>query len=132
MKYVSIVVALLHSVLCSPSALAGPDMECGVEAFSQIEIAECVVATKENVDRVLTEVFGFAQSAARELDSVTGRSVSLGALEGSQKSWLEYRENHCAFVGKSFGGGSGTSIAISSCKTTLTRARIQQLMAILN
>ena len=101
---------LCAALLVPGFALADPATECG--GSSQVEIGNCVAETLEKVDASLEVYLGFARQSAEELDEVTGRDVALPALDAGQAAWAAYREAHCAFVGATFGGGSGTGIAI--------------------
>lgn len=105
---------------------ASPDMECG--GSSQVEIGTCLTAVEQTVDGVVETVLGFARASAQELDDVTGRAVALPALESGQEAWQQYRDAHCEFVGATYGGGSGTGIAIQACRIELGRARVRELM----
>ncbi|WP_244614835.1 lysozyme inhibitor LprI family protein [Pukyongiella litopenaei] len=126
MKPVSSVAAL--AVWALPvGAMASPDMECG--GSSQIEIADCLAKVEETVDGVVASALGFATASARELDQTTGRDVAVRALEAGQAAWSAYRDAHCEFIGATYGGGSGTGIAIRSCRIELGRARARALMA---
>jgi len=71
---------------------------------------------------------GFVRKSAAETDNATGRELSVPALEAGQKQWSLYRDQHCEFVGTTFGGGSGTGIGILDCRIELTRARERELM----
>ncbi|AVO39804.1 DUF1311 domain-containing protein [Pukyongiella litopenaei] len=102
-------------------------MECG--GSSQIEIADCLAKVEETVDGVVASALGFATASARELDQTTGRDVAVRALEAGQAAWSAYRDAHCEFIGATYGGGSGTGIAIRSCRIELGRARARALMA---
>ncbi|WP_435660889.1 lysozyme inhibitor LprI family protein [Leisingera caerulea] len=106
---------------------ADPLLECS-DAGSQVEVGECVAKDEERVEAALAAALGFAMDAAEELDKATGRSAAVSALEAGQTAWEAYRAEHCAFVGATYGGGSGTGIAIRSCWTKLGRARIDELM----
>ena len=108
------------------TALADPATECG--GSSQVEIGNCVADTLARVDATIEVFLGFAKSSAEELDGVTGRVVTVPALDAAQAAWLAYRDAHCDYVGATFGGGSGTGIAINSCKIELGRARAAELM----
>jgi uncharacterized protein YecT (DUF1311 family) len=119
------------AMLAVGAALADPASECGVDLGSQVEIGDCVAATEKRVDASLASVLGFATEAAKELDGVTGRAAAVPALEASQAAWSAYRDAQCEYVGSTFGGGSGTGIAISSCRIELGRAREAALMALL-
>jgi uncharacterized protein YecT (DUF1311 family) len=119
---------LLALCLFASPALADPSMECSLAADSQVETGDCVNAVATTVDAVMEQALMFARSAAEELDGITGREVSVPALEASQAAWLAYRDAECEFVGSTWGGGSGTGIAISSCRIELTRDRIDALM----
>ena len=119
--------AALVILLCVPSAVvADPATECG--GSSQVEIGACVSDTLQRVDETIDIYLGFAMTSAEELDQVTGRTVTVPALEAAQAAWSSYRVAHCAYVGATFGGGSGTGIAVDSCKIELGRKRAEELM----
>lgn len=109
-------------------ALADPTLECGLDLSSQVEIADCMAATEARVDRTVAEALGFAMAAAQELDETTGRPMAAPALEAGQAAWSGYRDAHCGFVGQTFGGGSGTGVAVRSCRIELGRERVGVLM----
>lgn len=110
------------------TATADASSECGVRFGSQVEIGRCVAEMEETVDKTVEIMLGFAMTAAQDLDQTTGRTLSKPALEQGQAAWSAYRDVHCEFVGTTFGGGSGTGIAISSCRVELGRARAAQLL----
>ena len=113
-------------------AYADPAAECGVHAVSQVEIGNCLKGVESDVDATVKQALGFAMTSARSLDKETGRDSSTPALTAAQAAWESYRDAHCAFVGTTFGGGSGTGIAIQSCRIELGRARARQLMDFVN
>ncbi len=82
----------------------------------------------ENVTASLDFAFKTAMSAATELDNVTGRKDAEPALLSGQEAWINYRDTHCDYVGVTYGGGSGTGIAVISCKIELGRSRVAELM----
>ena len=110
-------------------AAADPSLECSMTLTSQVEISDCVGQLVVVVDQTIEQAFGFAMSAASELDGVTERDVAVPALTASQDAWSAFRIAQCAFVGASFGGGSGAGIAEGGCRITLGRARVAELMA---
>jgi uncharacterized protein YecT (DUF1311 family) len=110
-------------------AAADPSLECNEGASSQVEIADCMAATEARVDASLETALSFASASATDLDEVTGREVALPALEAAQAAWAAYRDAQCEFVGATFGGGSGTGIAIRGCRIELGRARVTELLA---
>ncbi len=123
-------ISCLLILLASPfAALSDPSFECSVDLSSQVEIAECVAETEAAVDKTIDIALGFAMGSVKELDDVTGRQVAAPALEASQTAWSVYRDAHCEYVGSTFGGGSGTGIAIRSCRVELGRARVSELMS---
>lgn len=109
------------------AAFADPSTECSIGLGSQVEIADCVAETEEKANAAMEIMLGFARSSAQELDDITGREVALPALEASQTAWQTYRDAQCDSVGAGFGGGSGTGIAIRSCRVELTRARTKEI-----
>lgn len=110
------------------SAFADPQSECSVDASTQINIGVCLSAAETVADATVTSALDFAMQAAQELDEVTQRKSSVPALKAGQDGWLAYRDQHCVFVGTTYGGGSGTGIAIQSCRVALARARADELM----
>ncbi len=121
---VSLLAACLF-ILPPSIVVADPATECG--GSSQVEIGSCVADTLQRVDASLDVILGFALGSAAELDEITGRPVSVPALEAAQAEWQAYRDAHCAFVGTTFGGGSGTGIAIDACRIELGREREKEL-----
>ncbi len=123
-----LIIRLTAAMLVLPfAATADPAMECG-DAGSQVEIAECVSKAETAVNDALEVSLSFAMSSAAELDEVTQRDVAVPALEKAQAAWSAYRDSHCEYVGTTFGGGSGTRIAITSCRVEIGRARVRELM----
>ena len=117
----------LAAMIPAPLA-ADPSLECSIANGSQVEIGTCVAEMETRVDRAIEVALGFAGDRAAEIDEATGRAVTGPALDQSQVAWSAYREAHCEFVGSTFGGGSGTGIAIRSCRVELGRARVRDLM----
>lgn len=116
-------------VITAPGLLAAdPSLECSITSDTQVAIGDCLTATEASIDGAVKLAFGFAHESAAELDDVTGRDNSVKALSIGQNAWTAYRDAHCDFVGTTFGGGSGTGIAIQSCRIELGRLRTSELM----
>jgi uncharacterized protein YecT (DUF1311 family) len=115
--------------LSASGVLSDPMMEC--PGGSQVEIGNCLAKTEELTDLSLQTALEISKNAATELDSVTGRSVALPAHESGQKAWVAYHDAHCEYIGATFGGGSGTGLAIRACRIELTRDRVDRLMGAL-
>ena len=122
----TVATALFLLPLGTSFALTDPASECN--GSNQIEIGACVTDTLQRVDQTVALYLGFAMSSARDLDTVTQRQVAARALDAAQTSWETFRDTHCDFVGATFGGGSGTGIAIDSCRIELGRDRARELM----
>jgi uncharacterized protein YecT (DUF1311 family) len=83
-------------------------------------------------DSAMLIALDMAKNQAQDLDEVTGRDVALPALDAAQTTWRNHRDAQCDYEGALFGGGSGTGIAIQSCRIKLTRAHTEALLARLN
>ena len=118
--------ALLMSVVTT--ARADPSTECSIDNSSQVETRRCLDQALINADAAMKISFDFAMKSATELDQMTGRKVAVSALKTGQSTWSQYRDKHCDYVGTTFGGGSGTGIAILSCRIEFARLRADQLM----
>ena len=120
-------ISFVVAVCCFPLAsLADPATECG--GSSQVEIGACVSDTLLRVDTSVDIYLGLAMRAAIELDLATGRTRAVPALESAQAAWSAYRDAQCEYVGSTFGGGSGTGIAVNSCRILLGRDRKEELV----
>ncbi len=129
----SLRLSLFPIVVClAAPALADPSLECSLTASSQVEVGACITETEERAAAALAEVLTIAQSAAAEFDAETGREAVVPALAASQAAWEAHRDAHCEYVGTTWGGGSGTGIAIGSCRIEMIRDRIDELMATVN
>ena len=122
------VLPVLLVIVAATGAQGDPVMECGNQFGSQVEIGDCLADVEKNVDASIEVILGFAMNSARELDTVTERDVAVPALEAGQVAWAAYRDRHCEYVGSTFGGGSGTGIAIRGCRIEHGRARADILM----
>ncbi|QJF53007.1 lysozyme inhibitor LprI family protein [Roseobacter ponti] len=108
---------------------ADPSLECSLVSSSQVETSACLAEVEKRVDETLGIALNSARASATELDEITGRTVALPALEASQAAWDAYRAAHCEYTGTLSGGGSGTGISIRSCRISLTRARVEELLS---
>ncbi len=52
------------------------------------------------------------------------------SLLASQRAWLKYRDAHCRVEGYAARGGSLEPLLVSTCKTSLTEARTQELRSL--
>jgi uncharacterized protein YecT (DUF1311 family) len=109
-------------------ALADPTAECSARNSNQIEIGTCMAEVMKAADEAMSMALEFATNAAADLDKTTGRESAVPALKAGQEAWSQYRDKHCEFVGTTFGGGSGTGIAIQNCRIESARDRYAELM----
>jgi uncharacterized protein YecT (DUF1311 family) len=120
--------AIAMLTLLPGAALADPTLECGLDGANQVAIGDCLAGVETVVDRTVAEALGFAMEAAKALDGETGHPAAAPALEAGQAAWSAYREAHCAYVGTTWGGGSGEGGAVRACRIDLGRDRVGVLM----
>ncbi|MEM7462894.1 MAG: lysozyme inhibitor LprI family protein, partial [Pseudomonadota bacterium] len=108
-------------------AYGDPSLECS-DNSNQVEIGNCVAEALSRVDQSIEIALGIARNSAKELDKVTDRKVAEPALETSQAAWTSFRDQQCEYIGATYGGGSGTGIAIDSCRIELGRSRVDELL----
>lgn len=128
MRLFNCIVLAATLALLAQTVKADPALECSFDFGSQIEIGTCVSKTEARVEQAVQSALGFARTSAKDLDEVTERTASVPALDAGQTAWETYRDLHCKFVGTTFGGGSGTGIAITACRVELGRERVRALM----
>ena len=119
------------SLLVAASGVsAGPVEECQKITATEIETGQCLQDTLTTVDAVLDSAFANAQSAADELDAVTGRPVARQALERSQSAWFNYRQINCLVPAAMAAGASGSGNFTLACQIEMGRARTTELQAV--
>jgi len=131
-NFAAVCLSIGIALQATSQAHADPTLECDIANDNQVEIRNCVGAMGEVVDTTVELALGFAMESAKELDTATGRDVASKALTASQKAWNGYRDAQCEYVGSTYGGGSGTGIAIAACRIDLGRQRVSALMSGLN
>ncbi len=115
-------------------ALAGPALAqdvpgCGNES-SNIEIGNCVSAAYQTADKELNVIW---PKVLAFIDT-QGDTMPAAALEAwkativaAQKAWVTFKESDCGAVAYEWWGGSGASIAETSCLYAHTAQRVEDL-----
>lgn len=132
MRRLTLPTVTVVAVTLMPLLPAGADPVFECYGSNQIEISNCLAETETRANAAVQSAYEFARSAAEELDSITERTVAVPALEASQAAWEAYRDSQCEYVGTTFGGGSGTGIAILGCRITAARDRADTLIEIID
>ena len=103
------------------------------EAMSQIEMNDCAAIDFERADTELNAAWREALASARAADAEIDRRydqrpTSEAKLREAQRAWIVFRDAHCTVVGyEEARGGSMEPLSFDSCRTTVTRERIEQL-----
>lgn len=103
---------------------------------SQIGIGNCHEAERRFWDAELNRIYRalivLFKARDAELDDVGSAAPrSLPALRTAQRAWISWRDEQCAFVASTWGGGSGAGIAETECHAALTGAQALRLDEIL-
>ena len=119
-------------VAALPAAAASePSIDCE-NASSTVEMNHCADQEFEKVDAELNAIYKKALAAIPDMATEHPFDTKSweAALRSSQRAWLAYRDAECdQHVPMFWGGGTGTSSAVTGCKTQRTRARIEELKA---
>ena len=127
--HAAMIIALAGVAMFGSEARSDPSLECPGD--NQVEVRDCLSETEARVDAALAIVVGFARESAESQDELMGGSAAMEAFEAGQTAWEAYRDDHCDYVGSTFGGGSGTAPAIYACRITHARARMEELMSLI-
>ncbi|MCX7205430.1 MAG: DUF1311 domain-containing protein [Proteobacteria bacterium] len=125
MRFIFALVCALFTLSAQAQTSPAAQVEC--EAANQVLIKTCLakLAPQAEQDRLNAEAA--ARAMMKNLDRATGRPEALPAFEQGTKTFRAYRQAHCAWIGKSFAGGSGAGIAELSCRIDLDRNRAEEL-----
>ncbi|MDQ0324410.1 uncharacterized protein YecT (DUF1311 family) [Rhodopseudomonas julia] len=122
--------AALVVLLTLPGAAGAA--ECA-DPQTQAEMNACAAQTFEEADAALNEAWPKVLEYYRALDSELSDDLK-GAEEAlleAQRTWIVFRDAHCASVGFAARGGTMEPLLVTSCKADLTRERTDQLLALL-
>ena len=104
------------------AALTDDFRSCLAKARSEPANAACARAERDRQDKRLKAVWAAVRKAAARRD---GKHVEL--LDGSQKRWLAFRQQHCRFVaGRAVSGYSQTYWG-ARCEARLIEQRVADL-----
>ena len=91
----------------------------------------CAAKEFEEADKALNEQWKKTAAVMKQWDADgaidDGRPGYFATLLDGQRAWLAYRDKHCLSEGYLFRGGSMEPFMLSTCKTRLTKLRIDEL-----
>lgn len=122
---------LLPFLFSLPGAAAAADekIDCN-DANSTVEMNFCAEKDFEAADAQLNAVYKkvLAHIAESDLDKPYDRASWEDAMRASQRAWMAFRDADCkGAVPMEWSGGTGTTVAVVGCMTTLTEARTKDL-----
>ena len=109
-------ILLLSMLATAPAVAANCD-----KAISQADINTCFGKDFATADKTLNTLY---QQLMKKLEPEDQK-----LLQNAQRSWISFRDKHCAFVSNTVSGGSIYPTIFSGCATKVTVQRSQQLRA---
>lgn len=110
-----------------------PDIDCE-NAEVQMELTYCAGKDWEEADAELNAVWKDALAQAQESDQNLkdmevndDRPGYVDTLRASQRAWISYRDEWCAYDGYQARGGSMEPMLVAGCMAQLTRDRTKAL-----
>lgn len=102
--------------------------------MDQISINQCAAADWQAQDARLNALWPRAMAWMKLMDQdlPAGQPLAQDALRGGQRAWIAYRDQTCAAEGYQMRGGSGEAMLIYGCLARLTRARADDLQAMVD
>lgn len=86
---------------------------------TQAEMYQTAIKDYKKVDEELNKVYN------QLIKTLNPKEKKL--LITAQKSWIKFRDSHCAFEAEEFNGGSIQPLIIITCKNECTQKRIEEL-----
>lgn len=122
---------LLALTLNAPACFAGnkENIDCN-NAMSTVEMNYCAGEDFEKADAELNALYAKAIAAIPGMATEKPYDAKSWeeALRGSQRAWVAFRDAECGgHVPMFWGGGTGTTVDVLGCKTSLTQARSKEL-----
>lgn len=113
-------------LLLSSAQAAEPQVDCE-DPMTQMAMNICSGRDYKAADRELNAVWKKASARAKEWDAEVGDGTQHRELLAAQRAWLTFRDAQCSFEANQYRGGSIMPLIQSTCLTTLTKARTEQL-----
>lgn len=110
-------------------AAAADKVDCA-NALSTVEMNICAGQDFERADARLNAVYAdaLAHVRTRDLPPPFDAKRWESALRSAQRAWIEWRDADCeALVPIEWSGGTGTTVAVLTCKTEKTEQRAKEL-----
>ncbi len=97
-----------------------PQFNCD-EPITQVEMNQCAVTESVQTEKQLKQIY-------HQLETQNSGDVErLQLLKQNQLLWLKYRETSCQYASSQYEGGSIQPLIYSSCITSLTKERVENL-----
>jgi uncharacterized protein YecT (DUF1311 family) len=122
----------IAGVFCALAGAAiAEDINC-LEPMTQRDMNYCAHQEYIAADGDLNADYQAAKAYLKELDRdlPEGLRGASQALLEAQRAWIPYRDAACRTEGFQMRGGSMEALFVSSCLTTLTRRRSEDLRAL--
>jgi uncharacterized protein YecT (DUF1311 family) len=125
MRFILALACALFAINAQAQTSPPAQVEC--DAANQVLIKTCLakLAPQAEQDRLNAEAA--TRAMMKNLDRATERAEALPAFKKDIQTYLAYRQAHCAWVGKSFAGGSGAGVAELSCQIDMDHTRAEEL-----
>ena len=114
---------LILPTLLACAAVPAFAADCSTK-ISQAEITACFGDNFAAADKTLNTLY---QRLMKKLEPEDAK-----LLQDAQRSWISFRDKHCAFVSNPSSGGSIYPSVFSSCAASVTASRVRQLRDKLN
>ncbi|MEN9657729.1 MAG: hypothetical protein RL571_1194 [Pseudomonadota bacterium] len=111
----------------SVQAETSPPAQVECQASNQIALKDCLAKLAPQAEQDRKNAESAARVMMKNLDRITGHPAALPAFNQASKAYQSYQHAQCAWVGKSFAGGSGAGVAERACRIDLDRARADEL-----
>ena len=102
------------------------------------EIAECSYQEYKRADAEMNKQWQSVLNAMRKRDKKIDRKADKAPLFGdtllaAQRAWIIFRDRHCLLASLDARGGNSTQVVLNdSCRVELTKARTEQLKALVD
>lgn len=125
------VFAALLALAATPAA--AQDVDCN-NANTTMEMNFCADKDYAAADKALNAAYKDALARIAKSDNQKPYDPKSweAALRGSQRAWVAFRDAECkGLVPMQWSGGTGTTLAVLGCMTSLTQARAAMLRELL-
>jgi heat shock protein HslJ/uncharacterized protein YecT (DUF1311 family) len=104
-----------------------PLTECYASTANRIAVGQCLDFKFAAAGTELAKAVSATHERMARLDAASGRQLAISAFDRSERAFVAFRRDNCAWLAAQLGAGTGSGDVERDCAIRMTRARTDEL-----